>query len=234
MKWKNQSVSNNTVANNSIEVWANATDANNAAETFWINGSAKDEYNDELIGKADLIREGNIVNTADIASGNGNANFSRTEPSAGTFNFSIRFYNLTHYNNETTSNSTVTVAVSPNITSYAPPSPVNDTVCNFRTFYVTVSQTVNVSWYLNESFLFKNVSVREANYTLHAEVAEEHNVSVVAANANGTDMQTWIRNVTATTPPGGRAAPRDADGDGYGDVDEMLAVAYLVLRKKRK
>jgi len=134
IKWWNQSESNNTVVNNSIAIWANATDANNASgtfwinitkrgidivanpeatqtivpdETFWINASAKDEYDDELIGKADLIREGIIANTMDIASGN--ANFSTNESLAGTFNFSIRFYNISYYNNQSTANSTVIV-----------------------------------------------------------------------------------------------------------------------------
>ena len=84
----------------------------------------------------------------------------------------------------------------PNIISYAPPSPVNDTICNWRTFNVTVNQIVNVSWYLNESFLFTNESVTKAGCTLHAEVAGEHNVSAIASNPNGTDIQTWAWNVT--------------------------------------
>ncbi|MGB7001803.1 MAG: NosD domain-containing protein, partial [Halobacteriota archaeon] len=84
----------------------------------------------------------------------------------------------------------------PEITSFAPPSPVNDTVCNWRTFNVTVNQRVNVSWYLNGTLQATNVSVTEANCTLHAKIIGEHNVSVVATNANGTDMQTWIWNVT--------------------------------------
>ena len=101
-----------------------------------------------------------------------------------------------------TEDTTVFVAPAPpNITSFAPPSPVNDTICNWRTFNVTVNQTVNVSWYLNNSFLFKNESVREANYTLHAEVVGEHNVSAKAENANGTDMQTWVWNVTVAPVP---------------------------------
>ncbi|NQE04521.1 Cell surface glycoprotein, partial [ANME-1 cluster archaeon GoMg1] len=97
-------------------------------------------------------------------------------------------------------NVTAAPAAAPNITSFAPPSPVNDTVCHWRTFNVTVNQTVNVSWYLNNSFLFKNASVMEANYTLHAQYVGENNVSAVARNANGTDMQTWIWNVTAAAP----------------------------------
>jgi parallel beta-helix repeat protein len=85
--------------------------------------------------------------------------------------------------------------VPPTITAFNPPSPVNDTVCNWRTFNVTVNQTVNVSWYLNESFLFTNESITEANCMLHAEVVGEHNVSAIATNENGTDMQMWIWNV---------------------------------------
>ncbi|MCD6455333.1 MAG: right-handed parallel beta-helix repeat-containing protein, partial [Methanophagales archaeon] len=224
-KWCNQTVSNSTVQNVTVKVNANSTNvsavndsetfwinitrrdieiiANPAGEqtvdpddTFWINATAKDEYDDELTGKADLIREGISVETKDITSGN--ANFSRSEPLAGTFNFSIRFYNLTHYNNATTSNSSVTVIIPVNITTYAPESPVNDTVCNWRTFNVTVNQTVNMSWYLNGTAqISKNESVTEANYTFHAQYVGVHNVSAVAENANGTDMQAWDWNVTA-------------------------------------
>ena len=84
----------------------------------------------------------------------------------------------------------------PEITFFAPPSHVDDTVCNWRTFNVTVNQMVNVSWYLNGTFQFTNESVREAKCTLHAAVAGEHNVTANASNVNGTDTQTWIWNVT--------------------------------------
>ena len=88
------------------------------------------------------------------------------------------------------------------ITSFAPSSPINDMVNTWNTFNVTVNQEVNVSWYLNNSPLFTNMSVTEANYTLHAEFVGENNISAVAKNTNGTDMQTWVWNVTAdTTPP---------------------------------
>jgi uncharacterized repeat protein (TIGR01451 family) len=42
------------------------------------------------------------------------------------------------------------------------------------------------------------VSTKEANYSLHAEVVGEHNVSAIASNENGTDMQSWVWNVTVT------------------------------------
>jgi uncharacterized repeat protein (TIGR01451 family) len=80
----------------------------------------------------------------------------------------------------------------PKITSFAPPSPVYDTVCNWRTFNVTVNQTVNVSWYLNDSLLHTNESVRDASCRLHADAAGVHNVTAIAVNAKGSDMQTWV------------------------------------------
>jgi parallel beta-helix repeat protein len=91
----------------------------------------------------------------------------------------------------------------PNITASAPESPVNDTYCTWRTFNVSVDQTVNVTWYLNGAAQTPaNESVTEANYTFHADDIREHNVSAVAKNANGADMQTWVWNVTGeTTPP---------------------------------
>jgi parallel beta-helix repeat protein len=86
----------------------------------------------------------------------------------------------------------------PSIISSAPESPVNDTYCTWTKFNVSVDQIVNVTWYLNETAQTqKNESVTEANYTFHAEYIDEHNVSAVAENANGTDMQTWVWNVTA-------------------------------------
>ncbi|MGB3457791.1 MAG: NosD domain-containing protein, partial [Halobacteriota archaeon] len=81
------------------------------------------------------------------------------------------------------------------ITSFAPPSPVNDTVCNWRTFNVTVDQTVNVSWYLNGSLLFTNESVRDVSCRLHADAAGVHNVTAKASNENGSDSHSWIWNV---------------------------------------
>jgi uncharacterized repeat protein (TIGR01451 family) len=91
------------------------------------------------------------------------------------------------------------VGGTPNITSFAPESEVTDIYGTRRKFNVTVNQTVNVTWYLNETFLFKNESVTDAEYTLHAQYMGENNVTAVAENANGADMQTWIWNVTAAT-----------------------------------
>jgi parallel beta-helix repeat protein len=90
----------------------------------------------------------------------------------------------------------------PNITSFAPESPVNDTYCTWRTFSVTIDQTVNVTWHLNGiPQIPENVSVTEASYTFHADDIRGHNISAVSQAAKGIDIQTWVWNVTATAPP---------------------------------
>ena len=88
----------------------------------------------------------------------------------------------------------VASAAPPEITSFAPPSPVYDHTCALRTFNVTLDQTANVNWYLDDRFLFTDVSVTEAECSFEPYVTGEHNVSAIAANQNGTDMQTWIWN----------------------------------------
>jgi hypothetical protein len=82
------------------------------------------------------------------------------------------------------------------ITSFAPLSYVDDTVGKWRAFNVTINQAANVSWYLNGTLVLTNESIREAKCMLLADVVGEHNVTVIASNANGSDMQTWILNVT--------------------------------------
>jgi hypothetical protein len=110
----------------------------------------------------------------------------------------VKAYRMAIYN--TTTIRLTSLTTPPSITFFTPASPVSDTVGNWATFTVTVNQTVNVSWYLNDSLLFTNRSVTDAECTLHAEVAGEHNVSAIAANPNGTDMQAWIWIVTVAPP----------------------------------
>ena len=136
-------------------------------------------------------------NDSIVESTEANPTWNYTEP--GTYTVTLKV-NDTEGNTDTTEK-IITVHLPPNITAFAPPSPVNDTVCNWRTFNVTVNQTVNVSWYLNGSLQQTNESVREASCTRHAEVEGEHNVSAIASNENGTDMQTWIWNVSAAPVP---------------------------------
>ena len=88
----------------------------------------------------------------------------------------------------------------PNITSFAPPSPVHDLEGATRTFNISISQTVNASWLINGTQVSTNTSVTEASYTNTSASVGVWNVSAIASNDNGTDMQTWIWNVTTPTP----------------------------------
>jgi rhodanese-related sulfurtransferase len=138
---------------------------------------------------------------------------------------------------ENNNNTTLTVTLEtapPNLTSFAPPSPVYDTVCNLRTFYVTVNQTVNVSWYLNESFLFTNESVTEASCTLHAEVIGKHNVSAIVSNPSGTDMQTWIWDVLPTPTPTPAVSTNVTETTGASYINITAGEAKQMMGENRR
>jgi PKD repeat protein len=138
--------------------------------------------------------DGNITNTTE-------AIINHTYSLAGDYIVNLTVTDNDGAMNATEKTITVYLTVPPEITSFAPPSQVNDTICTWRTFNVTIDQTVNVSWYLNGTFQFTNESVQEAKCTLHAAVAGEHNVTANASNANGTAMQTWVWNVASSKPP---------------------------------
>ena len=93
-----------------------------------------------------------------------------------------------------------TLPIPPTITSYAPGTPVNDTEGATRTFNITIDQVVNVSWLINGTGVQTNTSVTEASYTNTSAVIGIWNVSAIATNPNGTDMQTWIWYVTSAGP----------------------------------
>jgi hypothetical protein len=91
----------------------------------------------------------------------------------------------------------VTRTAPPEITSYAPESPVDDYVGATRTFEITINQTVNVSWQINGTEVQTDTSVTAASYTNTSAANGSWNVSAIVTNANGTDMQTWTWTVTS-------------------------------------
>jgi len=103
----------------------------------------------------------------------------------------------------------------PDITSYAPASPVSDTEGATRTFNITVNQIVNVSWQINGTVIKDTEKgVTEASYTNDSAVIGSWNVSAIVANANGTDMQTWIWKVieAGAVPTADSFGVEDASG----------------------
>ena len=84
----------------------------------------------------------------------------------------------------------------PTITSFTHDSPVYDVEGATRTFNITTEQVVNVSWLLNGTEVQIDTSVIEALYTNTSPAVGIWNVSAIASNENGTDMHTWIWNVS--------------------------------------
>lgn len=87
----------------------------------------------------------------------------------------------------------------PNITSFAPLSPVTDTAPATRTFNITVNQVVdNVTWFLNGVVQKIDHSVNASNFTNTMNSPGVHNVTAIAERTgDGTAMQTWGWIVTA-------------------------------------
>jgi hypothetical protein len=106
------------------------------------------------------------------------------------------------------------------ITSHAPETPVSDTEGAVRTFIITVSQTVNVSWLIDGTPVQFNDAVTEASYMNGSAVVGCWNVSAVAENANVTDMQTWWWNVTQAGICG------DVNDDGDVDMTDVMTLWY--------
>jgi len=137
-KWHNQTCSNSTMQNITVRINVNSTNTSavNDTETFllnitkrdinitsyhppatqtfkpdttfWIYATVEGEYGETFIGNATLVRKGIVVSAAKAVI-DGNASFNWTESTIGTYDFSIRFYNLTNYFNTSTDNSTVSV-----------------------------------------------------------------------------------------------------------------------------
>jgi len=92
----------------------------------------------------------------------------------------------------------------PEITYFAPPSPVYDSVGACRTFNVTVNQTVDVYWSLNGVVLQANSSVREARIQLWKLLEGVYNVTASASNIYNPyapDEQSWVWVIAAPKPP---------------------------------
>ena len=92
--------------------------------------------------------------------------------------------------------------LAPTIISYAPSTHVSNNESESRTFNITIDQAVNVSWSINGSYIYTNESTTEASYTNTSAVAGYWNVSAIATNANGSDIQTWWWTVTASATYG--------------------------------
>jgi PGF-pre-PGF domain-containing protein len=96
------------------------------------------------------------------------------------------------------------------ITSYAPTSPVSDTVGATRAFNITANQIVNVAWYINGTSVQDNVSVPANTQANYANISAGFGIWKITATATNENMNTvsqeWTWNVS-TTVPGSVQAP---------------------------
>jgi hypothetical protein len=104
----------------------------------------------------------------------------------------------------------------PNITGYAPVSPVNDLAGATRSFNITVNQTANVNWYINGTPVQSTAGVTNSMYTNTSASAGIWIVNATATNANGMVSREWTWNVTSipstNAPTISYINPTPADG----------------------
>ncbi len=79
----------------------------------------------------------------------------------------------------------------PEITGHSPSSPVSNVAGDERTFNISVNQTVNVTWFINGSFVQFNQSMTAARYTNKSAAIGTWNVTAFVENDYGTDIQKW-------------------------------------------
>ncbi|MEM3208083.1 MAG: hypothetical protein QXQ87_08670 [Halobacteria archaeon] len=122
-------------------------------------------------------------------------NYTNTTPVAGTWNVTVLVNNSNGTDNHTW---LWTVFGAPALTDSQPPAPVSDAANASRSFNLTASQTVDVNWYLNGTFLFTNSSVpsgARAYYNNTSASSGVWNLSAYVNNSNGSVQQDWAWTV---------------------------------------
>ena len=132
----------------------------------------------------------------------GNVTWDTSSLSPGIYNITVSAHiQNDEYPDDNVRNRTVIIEIEapapePEIISWSPEeSVVNNTEGESRRFNITVDQIVNVSWMINGTEVF-NETGNESEYTNTSAVSGLWNVSVIVENENGTDMHSWIWNVT--------------------------------------
>ncbi|HEY9206645.1 MAG TPA: S-layer protein domain-containing protein [Candidatus Methanoperedens sp.] len=89
----------------------------------------------------------------------------------------------------------------PKITSSDPDTPVPDLVGNSRSFSITVNQTVNVTWLINNIQVQNETGVTTSSYTNKSAALGTWTVTASAQNGNGSVTQRWDWIVTVPGAP---------------------------------
>jgi len=198
-----------TYVGNASQIWIAVNNTSpQVNETITVYAIFKDAagYNSSSVKRdnVNFLADDSPFATSAISNG-GVAMATYSRSTAGTVAIDVFYTNATnpYWEGTVAANSTtvtfgkVVVPGAPSITDFSPDdeTPTNVTG-ESGTFSVTVNQTVDVSWYLNESLLYTNESTITASYTNASAVVGVWNVSAIASNANGTAMQMWTWTVT--------------------------------------
>ncbi|RLG27605.1 hypothetical protein DRO03_11810, partial [Methanosarcinales archaeon] len=139
----------------------------------------------------------------------------------------------------------ITIITPPTITGYNPDTYINDPEGVTRDFNIVIDQPSDVIWHINGTVVKDTEKgVTSAYYTNYSAKTGYWNVSAVASNANGADMQTWWWAVN----PGGfstgfriwdsnREPPMDLDYTWtarsctgfYYDIDDDISTETLTI-----
>ncbi|MFO7967191.1 MAG: hypothetical protein R6U44_06300 [Archaeoglobaceae archaeon] len=106
--------------------------------------------------------------------------------------------------------------VEPEITSYYPSTPLEDTEGSVRKFNITASQMGHVYWLLNGTLIRVDENTNSASYTKKSTVKGNWNISALIINKNGSDMQTWTWNVQSESTTSSGSSGGGGGGGGGG------------------
>jgi len=117
----------------------------------------------------------------------------------------------------------ITIITPPTITGYSPDSHVSDPERVIREFNIAIDQPSDVVWYIDGTVVKDTEKgVTSAYYTNNSAKTGYWNVSAVASNANGADMQTWCWAVN----PGGYTTGYRIWEEGMGDPYRWTAQSF--------
>jgi S-layer protein (TIGR01567 family) len=135
----------------------------------------------------------------------------------------------------------ITIITPPTITGYNPDSYVSDIEGVVREFNIEIDQPSDVIWYINGTVVKDTEKgVTSAHYTNYSAKTGHWNVSAVASNAKGTDMQTWWWTVNPCGFFTGNRIWEEGMGDPYRwtaqsftgfyyDLDDGLSTEMLTI-----
>jgi S-layer protein (TIGR01567 family) len=136
----------------------------------------------------------------------------------------------------------IMIIAPPTITGYNPDSYVSDPEGVTREFNIAIDQSSDVIWYIDGTVVKDTEKgVTSASYTNYSAKTGYWNVSAVASNANGTDMQTWWWAVNLSGyPTTGYRIWEEGMGDPYRwtaqsftgfyyDLDDGLSTETLTI-----